>query len=245
MMSFLLPDVRPLLDIQPLWHIREPFSTLSHLAGALLSLVATVALTRRARKRGLGRWGVRRMVAYGLTLVFVFGASTAFHFPIWAPNELVLLKKLDHAAIFLTIAGTSTAIYGAVRRRWTTYLTIAMWVLTVAGGALRMLVWPMPLWLTAALYLTLGWMAASGLLALMGRMDPVHKRLLFGGVASFTVGAVVFATKWPILWQGVVEAHELFHVFVLAGAALFFAFVYRFCTHPDLFDLGAGGAVES
>jgi hemolysin III len=229
-----------LLDIQPLWDIREPVSALSHLAGTLLALVATVAVTRRARARGLGRWGVRRMVAYGLTLVLVFGASTAFHFPTWAPEHLVLLKKLDHAAIFLVIAGTGTAIYGAVRRRWTTYLTAGLWVLTVAGGAIKMLVWPMPLWLTAVIYLTLGWTAASGLLALVGRMEPVHRRLLLGGTLAFTLGAVVFATGGPVLWRGVVEGHEVFHLFVLAGTAFFFTFVYRYCTRPDLFDLGAG-----
>ena len=229
--------IPPLLDVQPLWLIREPFSALSHFAGALLALWATVALTRRARQRGLGRWGVRRMVAYGLTLVFVFGASTAFHFPLWPPEDLVLLQKLDHAAIFLTIAGTCTAIYGAVRLRWTTYLTIATWAVAVTGLVLKMLVWPMPLWLSAAIYLTLGWTAGSGLIALTGAMQPAHKRLLLGGMAAYTVGAVVFAAEWPVLWRGVIEAHELFHLLVLAGAALFFAFVYRYCTRPDLFDL--------
>ncbi|PSQ99588.1 MAG: hypothetical protein BRD48_03725 [Bacteroidetes bacterium QS_9_68_14] len=230
-----------LLDIQPLWGIREPVSALSHLAGALLAVVATVAVTRRAQQRGLGRWGVRRHGAYGLTLVLVFGASTAFHFPTWTPEELVLLKKLDHVAIFLTIAGTGTAIYGAVRRRWTTYLTVGLWVLTVAGGAVKMLVWPMPLWLTAVIYLALGWTAASGLIALAGHMEPVHRCLLLGGTLAFTLGAVVFATEWPVLWHGVIGAHEVFHFFVLAGAAFFFSFVYRYCTRPDLFGLGAGG----
>lgn len=231
-----------LIDIQAFWYIREPVSALSHLAGALLALAATVAVTRRAQQRGLGRWGVRRMVAYGMTLVLVFGASTAFHFPTWAPGELVLLKKLDHAAIFLTIAGTGTAIYGAVRRRWTTYLTVGLWVVTAAGVVLKMLVWPMPLWLTAVIYLALGWTAASGLIALVGRMEPVHKRLLLGGALAFTLGAVVFATGRPVLWRGVVEGHEVFHLFVLAGTAFFFTFVYRYCTRPDLFDLG--GRVE-
>lgn len=229
----------PLLDVQPLWLIRDPVSALSHLVGALLALWATVALTRRARRRGLGRWGVRRMVAYGLTLVFVFAASTAFHFPIWPHEELVLLKKLDHAAIFLTIAGTCTAIYGAVRLRWTTYLTVATWVVAGVGATLKMLIWPMPLWLSAVIYLGLGWTAGSGLFLLTGVMEPVHKRLLLGGAGAFTLGAVVFAAEWPVLWRGVVEGHELFHLFVLAGAALFFAFVYRFCTRPDLFDLAA------
>ena len=229
-----------LLDVQPLWHIRDPVSALSHFAGVLLALVATVALTRRSRKRGLGRWGVRRMVAYGLTLVFVFGASTAFHVPTWAPEELVLLKKLDHAAIFLTIAGTGTAIYGAVRLRWTAYLTVAMWAVATAGLVLRMLVWPMPLWLSALIYLVLGWTAASGLIALASEMERSHKGLLLGGTAAFTSGAVIFATEWPVLWRGVVEGHELFHLLVLVGAALFFTFVYRHCTHPDLFDLASG-----
>lgn len=226
-----------LLDVQSLWHIREPFSALSHLLGALLGGVATIALVRRAQKRGLGRWGVRRMVAYGLTLVFVFAASTAFHFPTWPPEKLVLLKKLDHAAIFLTIAGTCTAIYGAVRTRWTTYLTAATWGVAVVGGVLKMLIWPMPLWLSAVIYLAVGWTAASGLIALVSEMEPVHKHLLVGGSAAFTIGAGVFIAKRPVLWRGVLEGHELFHVLVLAGAALFFVFVYRFCTYPDLFGL--------
>ena len=231
----------PLLDIQPLWLIRDPVSAVSHLVGALLALWATVALAKRAQQHSLGRWGVSRLVAYGLTLVFVFAASTAFHFPVWPKEELVLLKKLDHAAIFLTIAGTCTAIYGAVRLRWTTYLTVATWTVAVTGLVLKMLIWPMPLWGSAAIYLTLGWTAGSGLIVLTDHMDPVHKRLLLGGALTFSLGALVFAAEWPVLWRGVVEGHELFHFFVLGGAAFFFAFVYRFCTRPDLFGL-AGGA---
>ncbi len=227
------------LEVVPLWHIREPVSALSHLAGALLGFVAMVMLVRRARQRGLGRRAEVRLAAYGASLVLAFAASTLFHLFDWPDERLVPLMKIDHAAIFILIAGTCTAIYGAVRAHWIPWLIGAIWAAALGALVVKMLVWPMPLWLSALVYVTMGLGAAAGLLGLRQRLERVQWRLLYGSGGVFIIGAGIFAAEWPVIWPGHVEGHELFHFLVLIGAGLHFWFVYRYCAGPELLAYAA------
>lgn len=224
-----------LLDVQPWWILRDPFSALSHLVGALFSIVAAVLLVVRARRRGMSARGLARLLAYGASMCFVFTASTLFHVFIRPPEELVFFKKLDHAAIFIFIAGTSTAFYGPLRVRWAVRLLIGIWLVAGVALVLKMVVWPMGLWVTAAVYLAVGWIAAAGIYRCACRTGWAYVWPFLAGALLFTVGAAVFAAEWPVLWPGVIEGHELFHVFVLAGTAFHFAAVYRYGTHPAPF----------
>lgn len=228
------------LEVVPLWRIREPVSALSHLAGALLGVLAIVVLVRRARQRGLGRRAEIRLAAYGASLVFAFTASTLFHFLDWPEDRLVRLLKIDHAAIFILIAGTCTAIYGAVRAHWIPWLLGGIWAAALGALVVKMLVWPMPLWLSALVYVAVGVGAMGGLVALRQRLDGAHWQLLCSAGGAFILGAGVFATEWPVIWPGHVEGHELFHFLVLIGAGLHFWFVYRYCTGPDLLVYATG-----
>ena len=159
--------------------------------------------------------------------------------PYGEPEELVLFKKLDHAAIFLFIAGTSTAILGVLRVRWIRRLLVAVWGVALLALAVKMIVWPMPLWLTAVTYLFVGWTAAVGLYELATTAGWRQVRTLAAGALLYSLGAVIFALEWPVLWPGILEGHELFHLLVLGGSALHFLFIYRHCTRPGCFGAPA------
>lgn len=218
-----------LMDIEVglLSFARDPFSMGSHLLGAVLSLVATYVIIRRARRADMRGLGVG---VYGVLMTLAFSASALFHFVDAGSPRYELYNKMDHIAIFLMIAGTGTAIYYSFRVRWADLLTGALWGSAVLGIVLKMAFWSMPDWLTATIYLIVGWLGSLGVLAIGWTTDKRSIRLfLFGGVA-FTIGAIVYATGWPTVWAGVIGAHEVFHILVLLGAALHYGFVYRHCT---------------
>ena len=221
-----------LLEVIPRWGIREPFSTFSHLLGALLGLAALAVLVGRARQRGMGHAGVWALVVYGVSMALGFTASALFHGSMVPFEELVFFKKLDHAAIFVMIAGTGTALYGALHTRWAGPVIGVLWVVCMGALAIKMIVWPMPLPVTALMYVTVGWCTLLGLFAIVRTVGWQRVRPLFLGAAVLTVGAAVFALEWPVLWPGVVEGHEVFHMFVLAGAGIHFWFIYETCTLP-------------
>lgn len=205
---------------------RDPISMVSHLIGALLSLGGTVVLVRRARQNGLQG---RAVGAYGLMMTLAFSASALFHFVDAESARYDFYNKLDHSAIFLMIAGTGTAAYGALSARWAERLTSALWGVSLLGMSLQLAFWSMPDWLTALIYLAVGWMGSLGVVAVgWGGERPVRLFLFGAGVFSFS--AVVYAVGWPSLWGGVLGAHEVFHLLVLIGAAFHFRFVYRHCT---------------
>ncbi|MFW5973259.1 MAG: hemolysin III family protein, partial [Bacteroidota bacterium] len=151
-----------LLERLSVFGIRDPFSALSHAFGALLAIGATLTLVMRAADAGCSRYAVRRMIWYGVSLVVVFSTSFVFHLPDRPPGDLELYKRLDHAAIFLAIGAATTVVYSLVREPWAETMIRLTW--SVAGVALviKMLVWPMPLWMSAVLYMAVGWIAFAG-----------------------------------------------------------------------------------
>ena len=217
------------LDLWLLSLGRDPFSMGSHLLGALLSLVATVVLVRRARRNGMTGAGAG---TYGLLMTLAFSASALFHYVDDASPRFELYNKLDHVAIFLMIAGTGTAIYAALKTQWSPHLLKALWGCALLGIVLKLAFWSMPDWLTAGVYLSVGWLGSVGVVAIGRSVEERPIQLFVWGGVAFSVGAVVYAAGWPTLWGDVVGAHEVFHVLVLLGAALHFEFIYRHCTAP-------------
>jgi len=215
-----------------LWIIslgRDPVSMGSHLVGAFLSVVASCVLFRRARRSGRSGLGVG---TYGLMMTLAFSASALFHYVEADSPRYELYNKLDHVAIFLMIAGTGTAIYSALRAQWTNYVMGALWGCAFLGVVLKLSFWSMPDWLTATIYLAVGWLGSLGVFAMGRTHDRGPVRLFLLGALVFSVGALVYAGGQPSIWAGVIGAHEVFHGLVLVGAALHYAFIYRHCVAP-------------
>ena len=222
-----------LLEVIPRWGLRNPVSMMSHLLGAVLGVAALAALLWRAQRRGADSRAVWALAVYGVSMTLGFAASALFHTPMVSAEELAVFKKLDHAGIFVMIAGTGTALCGALRTRWAGPMTVALWAVCLGAIAIKMVVWPMPLWLTALMYVAVGWCTLIGLFVIVRAIGWRRIQPLFWGAAVLTLGAAVFALRWPILWPGVVEGHEVFHMLALIGASIHFAFIYESCTAPE------------
>ncbi|GAB3233767.1 hemolysin III family protein [Glycomyces halotolerans] len=163
---------------------------------------------------------------YVATSVALFGVSALYHRATLSPAATMRLKRLDHANIYLIIAGTYTpvaalALDGAARIG----LLTVIWTGAIAGVAFRTLWLSAPRWLYTALYIVLGWMAVFVLPQLIDGAGAAATALIIAGGVLYTAGAVVYARKRPDprpVWFGF---HEVFHAFTLAAYATQFAAV--------------------
>ncbi len=205
--------------------MNDPFSTLSHLAGALLFAVLGVELVRRGCSRG-AKWGLGIFAGSAVTLLL---ASALFHA---MPSETVartVTQRLDHAAIFLLIAGTFTPIHAILFRgvlRWGVLAFI--WTFAVVGITLKSVFFTsMPDWLGITIYLVMGWAGIIGISVAWWRYGTRYVSPIVWGALAYTVGALCEFTGEPVIWPGVIESHEVFHVAVLVGLGSMWAFVRR------------------
>lgn len=197
---------------------REPVNAGTHLAGAVVAAVATAALALLARDRPLAQ---AAFLVFGASSVALFGASTLLH-AVWAGPRLARwLRRLDHGAIYLLIAGSYTPVtLVAVRPvnpalAW--WLFGLAWLLAALGLVFKAFWLGAPRWLSTALYVGMGWLVVVALGPVARALGPANLTWLVLGGAFYTVGAVVYATKRPRLVPGVFGFHELWHLFVLAG----------------------------
>jgi hemolysin III len=132
------------------------------------------------------------------------------------------MRRLDHAAIFLLIAGTYTPLAVLLRGRGEVLLAV-VWA-GAALGVVRAVAWPRaPRWLAVGLYVLLGWCVVPLVPALHATAGALATALLLAGGAAYTVGAVIYALRRPDPFPRVFGYHEIFHVLVVAAAALHFA----------------------
>ncbi len=164
------------------------------------------------------------MAVYGLCVLLLFSASSLYHAKKREENEVSLFRKLDHAAIFFMIAGTYTAVSFLSLdglARWT--VIILQWSLVGAGVIFRLFWLRAPRALYTAIYLGMGWVAIFLIRELHRSMPGRAFVFLFAGGLAYTIGAVFYLMKRP---RGRFGFHEIWHLFILAGAGLHYLMVY-------------------
>ena len=142
----------------------------------------------------------------------------------------ICLRKYDHASIYFLIAGTYTPMCLVVLRQqgaWGWSLFGAVWGLALAGLILTLAWITAPRWLTAGIYIFMGWMGAAALAPLSRSLSAAGFFWLLGGGVLYTVGGVLYAAKWPGRNNRRFGCHEIFHLFILAGSVFHFFLMYR------------------
>ncbi len=215
------------MSTEPLLGFQDPVSSWLHLGGALVFLL----LAPRLLWRGRGHPGrVFSLVVFVLAVEIQLGLSGTYHLLADGTPARAVLRRLDHAAIFVLIAGTFTPGHAILFRGWLRWGILAfVWSFAVASITLKTVFFQgFPEWLGLVMYLSLGWLGAvSGYAAWRRYGYSLVSPVLLGGVA-YTAGAVLEFLRWPTLWPGVLGPHELFHLFVLLGVGLHWRFIYRF-----------------
>jgi hemolysin III len=190
-----------------------------HEAGFYLALVLGIPLILTAEP-GRARFAASVFVA---CLAGCFGASALYHRPTWSPGKRAWLARLDHAGIYLLIAGTYTPIGLIVLEgAWRVWVLAIVWTGAAAAIFLKLFWVRVPKWVSAVIALTLGWVGIVAIPELL-KLPVAGLTLLLLGGAFYSVGAVIYALKRPSPVPHVFGYHELFHVLTLAAAACQFA----------------------
>jgi hemolysin III len=164
---------------------------------------------------------------YALSVALLFGSSALYHRITWASAAARRwMRRIDHSAIFVLIAGTYTP-FALLTLDGTlgTAILVAVWVGAAAGIVMTMLWIDAPKWLTAIVYVALGWVAVAAFPGMLDRLGVVAVGLVAVGGALYTAGAVIYALGRPDPAPTVFGYHEIFHVLVIAAAALQYAVV--------------------
>jgi hemolysin III len=165
-------------------------------------------------------------LVYALSITTLFAVSATYHRVEWrSPRARLWMRRADHAAIFVFIAGTYTPFaLLVVAGPLGTGLLIAVWAGALAGIA-RELVWTRaPRWLGVAAYVALGWLAVLCAPTLISELGWSVGLVAAGGIL-YTLGAVVYALRRPDPWPRSFGYHEVFHALVIAAAALHLAVI--------------------
>ena len=206
--------LRKLLDM------KEPVNTWTHFVtfiAAIVGLVYLIILTRGNASK------VVTMTVYGVSAILLYGASSLYHWIRTVPRKELILRRLDHIAIYLLIAGSYTPVffYG-LEGAWKWAMLVTVWVLAVAGMALKVWFIHAPRFITSAFYVMLGWIALVPFLQLINNLPVGAVVLMMAGGAAYTLGAVIYATKWFDFLPNRFGFHEVFHLFVVAGTVIHF-----------------------
>lgn len=166
------------------------------------------------------------LAVYGISLVMLFTVSAMYHRGPWSVRTRRVWGRLDHATIFVAIAGTYTPVVVNVLSGWQSILLLTLiWVLAGTGAVIAATAIPMPRWVTVALYVGVGWTVVLFFPALADRIHGSGLLVLAIGGALYSAGAIVYALRWPRLWPRVFGFHEAFHVLVIAASAVYFVFI--------------------
>ncbi|OQW49137.1 MAG: hypothetical protein A4S09_03480 [Proteobacteria bacterium SG_bin7] len=217
--------------INPIPGFSEPFASLSHLLAAGLAFCGVGFLIRKGRGSA-GR--ISAIIIYTIGLVFLFSMSGVYH--LLDPNGLArfVFRRLDHAGIWVLIAATFTPIHIILfRSGWRWAILLLVWPIAITGLVLEVVFFDsFPEWLSLSLYLGLGWIGALSGMQFHKRYQDKSLNLLILGGLFYSIGAVIDFIKTPVLWPGVLNAHELFHVFVIFGAIAHWRFIYHWANYP-------------
>jgi len=199
----------------------ETLNVATHALGLLLSILALVLLVVKAAQNGTV-WHVVSFAIYGSSLVILYFSSTVFHL---IQNQKLRnrLNVLDHASIFLLIAGTYTPfLLVTLRGPWGWSIFGVVWGLAIAGIVVKLFYTGRFNFLSTLLYIVMGWLIIVAIKPLMDALSTEGLLWLFAGGLFYTLGSVFFlVNKIPF-------NHAIFHVFVLAGSACHFIAVYSF-----------------
>lgn len=202
---------------QPITRAKPSQRGIAHMVAFFVSLVvgAGLILLAPAGRPTLGA------AVYAASISFLFGASALYHVPMWTPNVRKWLRRLDHAAIFLLVAGSYTPLAMlALNPERGSRMLVIVWT-GAAAGLLQSLFWvhaPRPV--SVSIYIALAFAFVIDGTAIFRGLGALGSVLILLGGATYMVGGVIYARRRPDPYPAVFGYHEIFHLLVIVAAAL-------------------------
>ena len=167
-------------------------------------------------------------IVYSFSLMFLLGVSSLYHRITWQPNPRMVMRRLDHCAIYVLIAGTFTPVcLLALSETSGKKLLITIWTIAFFGVLQSLFYVNAPKWLSAIFYLIAGYMILPYAGELKTSIGVGNLALIVCGGLSYTAGAISYAIRKPNPWPTIFGYHEVFHIWVVIGALFHFIVVYK------------------
>ena len=202
-----------------------------HVYAFFIAIAAGIVLVTLAATIGRGMHAAVSCAIYSLTVCGLFGTSALYHRRVWSPRGYQMMRRLDHSMIFVFIAGTYTPFSVLLLPHTTAIVILSIvWGGAILGVGMKLITRNAPRWLSAPVYVALGWVAIF-VLPEIARDSTAALVLMLAGGMLYTVGAVFYALRRPNPWPKTFGHHEFFHACTLLAAlchqvALYFA-LYR------------------
>ena len=210
-------------------YLREPINGLTHFVGAVLSLVALIAMLFRAFERGSSSITFGSVIFFGVSMILLYSSSATYHSVIASDKIIKRLKRLDHSMIFILIAGSYApfclvALDGKVGLN----LFLAVTICAVLGIIFKLFWVTCPRWISSVMYIGIGWFAIFAIYP-MAQVLPLAGLLwLISGGLMYTIGGVIYALKTEKIRIWLFGRHEIFHVFIMLGTLCHFLCVFLY-----------------
>lgn len=209
--------------------LREPINSITHLAGALFSLIALIAMLIKAISTNASSIGILSVTIFGISLILLYITSGTYHGIISSDKVISIFKKLDHSMIFVLIAGSYAPFcLLTIGEKFGVTMFIIMITLAVLGIIFKLCWFTCPCWVDSTMYIGLGWAALFMIKPLASILPAISLFLLVLGGIFCTIGGVIYAGKSKKLTIGNWGFHEIFHIFILLGSLSHFICVYTY-----------------
>ena len=211
-------------------HIKDPGSALTHFIAMILAIGAATPLLLKSYRDG-GVFTTLALAVFICSMILLYGASTIYHTLDISPKINKLLRKVDHMMIFILIAGTYTPVCMVVLGDRTGWGLLALVWSIALGGMLIKACWiTCPKWFSSVIYIAMGWVCLLVFGRLLDTLPTAAFLWLLAGGIIYTAGGVIYALKLPLFNSKHKDfgSHEVFHLFVMAGSACHFVFMYSF-----------------
>jgi len=183
----------------------------------------------------LGADGARtRLVAavFSASVAACLGTSALYHRRTWTPHVRLLMRRFDHAGVYVLIAGTYTPVSVLVLRgAWRPTILLIVWIGALAAIVLKFVWAGSPKWLAVAIALALGWAAVAVLPQLIAHLDAAAVTLLVAGGLVYTAGGIIYARRRPDPVPHVFGYHELFHALTILALTCQYIAIAFFVVH--------------
>lgn len=209
--------------------IREPGSAITHFVAMLLAAGASVPLLLKASE--LGTIYLVAMLIFISSMILLYGASATYHSANLSKKAITRLRKLDHAMIFILIAGSYTPVCLLILKPAQGLpLLAAVWGIAIVGIGIKLFWITCPKWFSSVIYIAMGWLCLFVFGPIVHTLPTEAFVWLLAGGIIYTIGGVIYALKLPIFnaRHKYFGSHEIFHLFVMAGSFCHFIFMYRY-----------------
>lgn len=209
--------------------VREPINGFTHLAGALLSFAGLLAMVIKASISSGSQLVITSVIIFGISMILLYAASATYHMVIAKDRVIAFLRRLDHAMIFILIAGTYTPFCLISLKGFTGWVLFSIVALVALIGVLFKMIWfNAPRWLSTIIYIALGWVVIIVVKPLAAAISVNGLFLLVLGGIFYTIGGIIYAAKPKFLEFKHFGDHEIFHIFIMLGTAAHFFSVYLY-----------------